>query len=131
MTGPATATQARKLGLAGGKRVALDQAPVGWTFETEPIDIELVDAGESCDIAITFVSQALELADRLDRLAEPIRPNGALWIAWPRRAGGHRSDVTEKLIREYALPLGLVDNKVAALDNDWSALRLVWRIANR
>ena len=56
---------------------------------------------------------------------------GAVWAAWPRRAGGHRSDITDNVIREYALPIGLVDVKVAAIDDDWSGLRLVWRVENR
>jgi hypothetical protein len=54
-----------------------------------------------------------------------------LWVAWPRRAGGHRSDITDTVIREHALPMGLVDVKVAAIDEDWSGLRLVWRVENR
>ena len=56
---------------------------------------------------------------------------GALWVAWPRRAAGHGSDITDTVIREYALPLGLVDVKVAAIDDDWSGLRVVWRTENR
>jgi hypothetical protein len=60
-----------------------------------------------------------------------IYPGGALWIAWPRRAGGHRSDITDNIVREQALPLGVVDVKIAAIDNDWSGMRLVWRLANR
>ncbi|MBU1587581.1 MAG: DUF3052 domain-containing protein, partial [Actinobacteria bacterium] len=64
-------------------------------------------------------------------LGDRIRPAGALWIAWPRKAAGHVSDVTENLLREIALPLGLVDNKVATIDPDWSGLRLVWRRENR
>ena len=53
--------------------------------------------------------------------------DGALWLAWPRRAGGHRSDITDNEIRAVVLPLGLVDIKVAALDDDWSGLKVVWR----
>jgi hypothetical protein len=60
-----------------------------------------------------------------------IFPGGALWVAWPRRAGGHDSDITDREIRALALPLGLVDVKVAALDQDWSGLRLVWRTEHR
>jgi hypothetical protein len=65
----------------------------------------------------------LELVD----LSLLITDNGSLWLAWPRRAGGHESDITDNLVREAALPLGLVDVKVAALDHDWSSLRFVWR----
>jgi hypothetical protein len=58
-------------------------------------------------------------------------PPGGLAGAWPRRAAGHRSDITENYIRDQALPIGLVDVKVAAIDEDWSGLRLVWRVENR
>ena len=54
-----------------------------------------------------------------------------MWAAWPRRAGGHTSDITDNVVREHALAIGLVDVKVAAIDDDWSGLRLVWRVANR
>jgi hypothetical protein len=52
-------------------------------------------------------------------------------VAWPRRAAGHVSDITDNIVRDEALPLGLVDVKVAALDEDWSALKVVWRRENR
>ncbi len=54
-----------------------------------------------------------------------------MWIAWPRKAAGHVSDVTDNGIREAVLPLGLVDVKVAAIDDDWSALKVVWRTERR
>ena len=66
----------------------------------------------------------------IEGLARRIYPAGALWVAWPR-AGGHRSDITDNVIRAHALPIGLVDVKVAAIDDDWSGLRLVWRVENR
>ena len=74
---------------------------------------------------------AADLAPVLDEHADRIRPAGALWIAWPRKAAGHRSDVDENLIRDSALAIGLVDVKVAAIDTDWSGLKLVWRKENR
>jgi len=54
-----------------------------------------------------------------------------VWAAWPRRAGGHDSDITDNVVRRHALGLGLVDVKVAAIDEDWSGVRLVWRVSNR
>ncbi len=68
---------------------------------------------------------------RLPALAGRIFPDGAVWAAWPRRAGGHTSDITENVVREHALAMGLVDVTVAAIDADWSGLRMVWRVVNR
>ena len=80
---------------------------------------------------IAFFTRADEIGARLPALAERIYPDGAVWAAWPRRAGGHTSDITDNVVREHALAIGLVDVKVAAIDPDWSGLRLVWRVANR
>ena len=126
------ATQAAKLGLKPGQRVSLHHRPPGWALTDPPAG--LLDAGEPsgpADVIIAFFGTAGEIAAQLDRLARRIYPAGALWVAWPRRAGGHRSDITDTVIREVALPLGLVDVKVAAIDDDWSGLRLVWRKENR
>jgi hypothetical protein len=57
-----------------------------------------------------------------------VLPKSAMWwVAWPRKAAGHVSDINENLLRELLLPTGLVDVKVAALDEDWSGLKFVWR----
>jgi hypothetical protein len=123
--------QAGKLGLRPGQRVYLHRAPSGWDL-TDPPD-GLTDAGPDgpADVIIAFFTAAASIPVELEGLARRIYPAGALWVAWPRRAGGHRSDITDTVIREHALPIGLVDVKVAAIDEDWSGLRLVWRVENR
>jgi hypothetical protein len=83
------------------------------------------------DLVISFFTAADQLSVRLPGLVERILPDGALWIAWPRRAGGHQSDITDNIVREHALNLGVVDVKVAAIDDDWSGQRYVWRVENR
>lgn len=123
--------QARKLGLKAGHRVSLDHAPAEWALEAPPDDVISVPAPDAADVVIAFFSSAGELPLRLPELVQRIYPSGALWVAWPRRAGGHDSDITESIIRACALELGVVDVKVAAIDADWSGLRLVWRLANR
>ena len=124
-------SQAAKLGLRPGQRVHLHHPPPGWDFADPPDG--LIDAGRDgpADLIIAFFGSRAEIAGELDGLARRIYPAGALWVAWPRRAGGHRSDITDNVIREHALPIGLVDVKVAAIDDDWSGLRLVWRVENR
>jgi len=129
-----TVSQAAKLGLRPGQRVYLHHQPPGWALADPPDG--LVDAGQDepsaqADVIIAFFGAADELPRALDGLARRIYPEGALWAAWPRRAGGHRSDITDTVIRRYALPIGLVDVKVAAIDDDWSGLRLVWRTEHR
>jgi hypothetical protein len=128
--GYSSTPQARKLGLKPGYRVRLDHPPEGWALD-EPADLLMVEDGKPADVIVSFFRTAAEVAVRLPPLAADIYPSGALWIAWPRRAAGHRSDITENLVREQALPLGIVDVKVAALDEDWSALRFVWRVETR
>lgn len=131
MTGPSATPQARKLGIKPGHRLALDQPPPGWQLTDPPPGLLRPGPGEPADVIISFVTSQHELVARLPGLAQRIYPGGALWVAWPRRAGGHESDVTDNVIREHALPLGVVDVKVAAIDTDWSGLRLVWRVSRR
>ena len=123
--------QAAKLGLRPGQRVHLHDPPAGWDFADPPDG--LIDAGPDgpADLIIAFFRSRAMIAGELDGLARRVYPAGALWVAWPRRAGGHYSDITDTVIRTEALPMGLVDVKVAAIDDDWSGLRLVWRVENR
>ena len=123
--------QARKLGLKPGQRVALDHAPADWALTDPPPELEPASGDGIADVIISFFGAQAELAERLPGLVRRIHPAGALWVAWPRRAGGHDSDITDNAVREHALPLGVVDVKVAAIDEDWSGLRVVWRVANR
>jgi Protein of unknown function (DUF3052) len=79
------------------------------------------------DLIVCFVTSRLDLARRLPALQRALHPNGMLWIAWPKRSSGVETDVTEDHIRDAALPSGLVDTKVCAIDETWSGLRLVTR----
>jgi hypothetical protein len=125
--GYSSTPQAKKLGLKPGCRLSLDHAPPGWNLTDPPEGMDIVDAPEPADVIISFYRVAVELAERLPDLGQRIFPSGALWIAWPRRAGGHDSDITDNIVRSHVLPLGLVDIKIAAIDNDWSGQRVVWR----
>jgi hypothetical protein len=128
---------ARKLGCKPGGRLLTRDAPAGFAVadlpegctrgELEPGD----SAGESGDVVLAFFSARAGLAAAVAGLGQAIFPAGAVWIAWPRRAAGHDSDIREQDVRDLALPLGLVDVKVAALGEDWSGLRLVWRTERR
>ncbi len=125
------ASQARKLGLKPGLRVGFSALPDGWSLADPPAGLLPPDSAGAADVIVAFFLAADEIVTRLPSLAQRVFPAGAVWAAWPRRAAGHRSDITDNVVRAAALDLGLVDVKVAAVDDDWSGLRLVWRVSNR
>jgi hypothetical protein len=81
----------------------------------------------AADVLVFFARAHDDVLAQARALSKSIAVDGSLWVAWPRRAGGHTSDLTDNLVRQALLPLGLVDVKVAALDEDWSGLKFVWR----
>jgi hypothetical protein len=132
----------RKLGIKPGARVGLAGAPDGFGALLEPLpDGVRVEAGAAgavlpgpvlpgigpFDVIVFFTVEQAELAGRLSELRARMAPAAGLWIAWPKRASRVPTDMTEDVIREIALPTGLVDNKVCAIDQVWSGLRLVIR----
>ena len=123
--------QAAKLGLKPGQRVSLYQRPRGWALTDPPDGLGGPGPDGQADVIVAFFTRAGEIGEQIAELARRIYPAGALWVAWPRRAAGHRSDITDTVIRSCALPIGLVDVKVAAIDDDWSGLRVVWRTEHR
>lgn len=125
------APQARKLGLKPGQRVALDAPPDGWALTGPPDGLAPPDDDGAADVILAFFRSAAEIGGRLPGLGQRVFPGGAIWALWPRKAAGHVSDITDNVVRSGALELGLVDVKVAAVDEDWSGLRLVWRTSNR
>jgi hypothetical protein len=130
-TGYSGRPQAAKLGLKAGLRVVLHDVPQGWALTDPPDGLDGPGPNGEADVIVAFFTEAAEIGRQVADLGRRIYPAGGLWIAWPRRAAGHRSDITDIVIREIVLPLGLVDVKVAAIDEDWSGLRMVWRIENR
>ena len=122
----------RKLGIKPGHRVLLLGAPDGFSLEELPDGVSLVRrASGTADVIVAFHDRRAELARRMPRLREMMDPAAGLWIAWPKRASGVPTDLTEDVVREIALANRLVDNKVAALDDTWSGLRLVIRLRDR
>jgi hypothetical protein len=118
-----------KLGIKAGHRVTLIGAPQQWAIPALPENVHVSRrrASVPVNIVIAFFNDAASLVQRSTSLSSTITADGALWIAWPRKAAGHVSDITDNVVRNTVLPLGLVDVKVAALDEDWSALKVVWR----
>jgi hypothetical protein len=132
-------TLIRKLAIPtkGDTKLVLYCAPDSFRLPRLPIHVRVEyedERSQSKDpvaIVLAFFRQAAEIPPALDVLCPRIYPNGAIWGAWPRRATGHLSDITDNTIRTEALSRGLVDVKVAVLDDDWSGLRLVWRLEER
>ena len=86
---------------------------------------------EATDIVQIFAVQRAELEQLLASYRTKLKPTGVVWVSWPKKASGIPSEITEDTVREVALPLGLVDIKVCAIDNVWSGLKLVIRRENR
>jgi hypothetical protein len=125
----------RKLGIKPGARVALIGAPDGFdsTLGSLPEAVTVVRrlGRGPLDVIVAFFSQRSSFEQRLPGLREALDPAGGLWIAWPKRASGVATDVTEDVVRALGLEAGLVDNKVCAIDDVWSGLRLVYRLRDR
>jgi hypothetical protein len=105
---------------------ALGELPPGITVADTTDD----DAAD-LDLIVFFTSSADELESRFDALARSLTPAGMLWIAWPKKASGVRTDLTEDVVRRIALDGGMVDVKVCAIDAPWSGLKLVYRLKDR
>lgn len=120
----------RKLGIAPGARAVWLDAPAHLPELLGPLPDGVRVATTlrgHVDIALCFVTRRAALARRVAVLRRAIAPDGMAWIAWPKRASGVPTDVTEDVVREVALPTGLVDVKVCAIDETWSGLKLVVR----
>lgn len=119
---------ARKLGIRPDDMVALVGAPTGWSVGELPPGARLRRGLRGhTDMVIAFLRRASELDQMLASVVPVLGPEDALWLAWPRKAAGHLSDLGDNVVRAAALRTGLVDIKVAALGEDWSGLRFVWR----
>jgi hypothetical protein len=125
---------ARKLSLKPGQRVWWEDVPDSVRAEIGPeaVGVELLLASEApIDAAHVFVTSRAGLEDAVTRLRPLLAPTGFLWISWPKKASKVPTDVTEDVIREVALPTGLVDVKVCAVDAVWSGLKLMIRKSQR
>jgi hypothetical protein len=134
MSGYSGTSLAKKLSLKDGMRVWRDGMPgsVRDEIATEGLQFELLDAPEApINAAHIFVTERADLAAKLTHLLPLLDPAGMIWVSWPKKASKVPTDITEDVIRDICLPLGLVDVKVCAVDATWSGLKLVVRRQNR
>jgi hypothetical protein len=112
----------------------LVRAPAGFERALEPMPAGARlrnQARGQHDVVLFFATRLAELERRFDTLARATGTAGGLWIAWPKRTAGVATDLRESTVREVGLAHGLVDNKVCAVDDTWSGLRFVYRLADR
>jgi hypothetical protein len=119
----------RKLGIKPGHRVLLDGAPPGFALDDVLADRKI--SANEYDVALVFCADRARLVQCWPRVAARMARDGALWIAWPKRASKVPTDLTEDVVREFALANGRVDVKVCAVDETWSGLKCVIRLADR
>jgi hypothetical protein len=132
--GYSTTTLAKKLSLKDGMRVWWDGMPdsVQQEIAADGLQFELLEAPEApFDAAHIFVTERADLEAKLAQLLPLLDPTGMIWVSWPKKAANVPTDITEDVIRDLCLPMGLVDVKVCAVDAIWSALKLVVRRQNR
>ena len=123
-----------KLGIKEASTLVLVAAPDGFddTLGELPPAVRVRRRLQGhADVAVCFVRRRAELDRRIDALGRSIHPEGAVWIAWPKKASKVPTDMTEDVVREVVLPRGLVDVKVCAIDEVWSGLKIMWRRERR
>src|SRR5688572_20107890 len=134
MAGYSSRALVDKLGIKPGMRIAIVNAPRGYrkTLGKLPARVTVASATRGAFPLIhCFVVDRAVLERQLQALLRALEPAGALWISWPKKSSGVATDITEDVIRAVALPTGLVDVKVAAVDDVWSGLKLVRRLKHR
>lgn len=133
-TGYSATPLVKKLGIKAHHKVYLKNAPDGFLALLGELPEDVVfldDLTEKADVIHVFVKTVAEMEAALFELKDKIVQNGAIWVSWYKKASKLATDVTEDVIRDTALALGLVDVKVCAVDEVWSGLKLVIPLANR
>src|SRR5216684_4718028 len=124
----------QKLGIKPGSKLGLFDAPPGFerTLGALPDGVtRATRLGGSLDVAVFFATSRAALEKRFPAYAKAIAPAGSLWISWPKKSSGKKTDLDENIVRAVGLERGLVDVKVCAVDETWSGLKFVVRLADR
>ncbi|MGE0601669.1 MAG: DUF3052 domain-containing protein [Dehalococcoidia bacterium] len=124
----------KKLGIKEGSRVTFVDAPPEFsgTLGLLPPGVQVLPpAAGALDVIVCFVTEPPQVEARFLELKPLLAWTGGLWFAWPKKTSGIPSSLVENTIRDIGLAAGLVDNKVCAIDERWSGLRFVWRVADR
>jgi hypothetical protein len=134
MAGYSGTPLSKKLGIKAGMILHTENAPSNYGALLHPLPENVTIApgrAQELDLVHVFATTRSELARTLGVFLSKIKQNGVIWVSWPKKSSGISSEITEDTVREMALPLGLVDIKVCAVDDVWSGLKLVIRKENR
>lgn len=134
MAGYSSTPLAKKLGIKEGFRILLVNAPKDFQSELGelPDKVEFVKRSTKLlDIVLFFVLSERALARDFAHLAEKLKPNGMIWIAWPKKSSGVATDLSFECVQQIGLAAGLVDVKICAIDETWSGLKFVYRLKDR
>jgi hypothetical protein len=134
MAGYSGRSVVQKLGIKPGFRIFVDGAPAAYDEVVGPLPADATIAPRlkaALDMVHLFAMQAAALRKKLPACRDAIAPDGMVWVSWPKKSSGVATDVTENVVRDTALSLGLVDIKVCAIDDTWSGLKLVIPLKQR
>ena len=134
MAGYSSTPLAKKLGLKPGSTLWAVNAPQNYAELLAPMpeDVKVVPTmSPAVDVFHIFTKSRISLEDILKKTLAKMRANASIWVSWPKKASKVETDITEDVVRAVALPLGLVDIKVCAVDEVWSGLKLMIRLENR
>lgn len=135
MAGHSTTPLAKKLGIKEGFRVGFVNSPKGFRKELGPLPadvrISVANLTKPLDLIILFVDRELTLGATFPLLAEKLIANGMLWIAWPKKRSRVPTDLSFDNVQRIGLDAGLVDVKICAVNEIWSALKFVYRLRDR
>jgi hypothetical protein len=124
----------KKLGIKSGFNIAFVSPPANFVQGLDlPSETTVNSAGsrQPLDFVLLFVKSKHELVAKFSPTSAKLKPDGMLWVSWPKKASGVKTDLTDNVVREFGLSEGLVDVKVCAVDEVWSALKFVFRLQDR
>lgn len=124
----------KKIGIKSGDRLLLFNEPAGFrtTLGELPADTTVLSRAQGrVNVAILFSDRKVQLNKSFSSLAKSLEQNGMIWVSWPKKSSGVKTDLNENIVREIGLANGLVDTKVCAIDETWSGLRFVIRLKDR
>jgi hypothetical protein len=132
MTGYSGTPLVKKLGIKEGMTVGIiGDRPPGFALKDPPPGTRVHERIEPSNVFLIFATASTAIEELFQQAMKQIPADGAIWVAWPKKASGVETDLTEDTMRDLFLPTGMVDNKVCAIDETWSGLRFVVRKENR